>query len=93
MHPESIQISVLPACADIGDRISICADVCTPCAQVAKVKAVEESIEMCHRLQNEVGSYALMGGTGFEQKDFLTCCKFAEGDRFLDSRLQNNLFT
>mmetsp|Transcript_40592 Transcript_40592/g.98699 ORF Transcript_40592/g.98699 Transcript_40592/m.98699 type:complete len:107 (-) Transcript_40592:166-486(-) len=35
---------------------------------------------MCHRLQNEVGSYALMGGTGFEQKDFLTCCKFAEGD-------------
>jgi len=47
---------------------------------VAKVKAVEESIELCHRLQNEVGSYALMGGTGFEQKDFLTCCKFAEGD-------------
>lgn len=47
---------------------------------VAKVKAVEESIDMCHKLQNEVGSYALMGGTGFEQKDFLTCCKFAEGD-------------
>mmetsp|Transcript_10933 Transcript_10933/g.26255 ORF Transcript_10933/g.26255 Transcript_10933/m.26255 type:complete len:537 (-) Transcript_10933:213-1823(-) len=47
---------------------------------VAKVKAVEESIEITHRLQNEVGSYALMAGTGFEQKDFLTCCKFAEGD-------------
>jgi acyl-CoA oxidase len=47
---------------------------------VAKVKAVEESIEISHRLQNEVGSYALMAGTGFEQKDFLTCCKFAEGD-------------
>jgi len=47
---------------------------------VAKVKAVEDSIEMCHRLQNEVGSYALMANTGFEQRDFLTCCKFAEGD-------------
>eukprot|EP00285_Hemiselmis_virescens_P015016 CAMPEP_0173377968 /NCGR_PEP_ID=MMETSP1356-20130122/1210_1 /TAXON_ID=77927 ORGANISM="Hemiselmis virescens, Strain PCC157" /NCGR_SAMPLE_ID=MMETSP1356 /ASSEMBLY_ACC=CAM_ASM_000847 /LENGTH=503 /DNA_ID=CAMNT_0014330893 /DNA_START=67 /DNA_END=1578 /DNA_ORIENTATION=- len=47
---------------------------------VAKVKAVEESIVMCHNLQNEIGSYALMSGTGFEQKDFLTCCKFAEGD-------------
>lgn len=47
---------------------------------VAKVKAVEESIEIAHRLQNEVGSYALMAGTGFDQKDFLTCCKFAEGD-------------
>ena len=47
---------------------------------VAKVKAVDESIEITHRLQNEVGSYALMAGTGFEQKDFLTCCKFAEGD-------------
>jgi len=47
---------------------------------VAKVKAVEESIEITHRLQNEVGSYALMVGSGFEQKDFLTMCKFAEGD-------------
>jgi len=47
---------------------------------VAKVKAVEDSIDFCHRLQNDVGSYALMAGTGFEQKDFLTCCKFAEGD-------------
>jgi len=47
---------------------------------VAKVKAVEDSIKFVHRLQNEVGSYALMKGTGFEQTDFLTCCKFAEGD-------------
>ena len=48
--------------------------------KVEKVKAVEDSIDFCHRLQNDVGSYALMAGTGFEQKDFLTCCKFAEGD-------------
>ena len=27
-----------------------------------------------------MGSYALMGGTGFEHLDFLQCCKFAEGD-------------
>eukprot|EP00128_Syssomonas_multiformis_P005568 Colp12_sorted_trinity150504_noHs@34804 len=47
---------------------------------VCKVKAVEESIELTHRLRNDVGSYALMSGTGFEQTDFLVCCKFAEGD-------------
>ncbi|KAJ1626367.1 acyl-CoA dehydrogenase/oxidase [Pavlovales sp. CCMP2436] len=47
---------------------------------VAKVKAVEDSIAICHRLQQEVGSYALMVGSGFENIDFLTCCKFAEGD-------------
>eukprot|EP01061_Rhynchopus_euleeides_P020511 TRINITY_DN3336_c0_g1_i2.p1 TRINITY_DN3336_c0_g1~~TRINITY_DN3336_c0_g1_i2.p1 ORF type:complete len:463 (+),score=204.66 TRINITY_DN3336_c0_g1_i2:50-1438(+) len=46
----------------------------------AKVKCVEDSIHYVHVLQNEVGSYALMRGTGFEQTDFLTCCKFAEGD-------------
>lgn len=46
----------------------------------AKVRAVEESIELCFRLKQEVGSYALMGGTAFEQLDFLQCCKFAEGD-------------
>ena len=35
---------------------------------------------MCFRLKQEVGSYALMSGTGFEQMDFLQCAKFAEGD-------------
>lgn len=47
---------------------------------VGKVKAVEGSIELCFALKQEVGSYALMAGTGFEQLDFLQCCKFAEGD-------------
>ncbi|XXQ32050.1 Acyl-CoA oxidase/dehydrogenase middle domain-containing protein [Plasmodiophora brassicae] len=47
---------------------------------VAKVKAVETSIALCFALKQEVGSYALMAGTGFEQMDFLQCCKFAEGD-------------
>merc|ERR1712039_1139368 len=47
---------------------------------VAKVKGVETAISLCFRLKQEVGSYALMGDTGFEQMDFLQCCKFAEGD-------------
>lgn len=46
----------------------------------AKVKAVETAIELCWRLKQEVGSYALMTGCGFEQLDYLQCCKFAEGD-------------
>ena len=46
----------------------------------AKVRAVDEAIDFCHRLRQEVGSYALMSGTGFEHTDFLQCCKFAEGD-------------
>jgi len=45
-----------------------------------KVSAVENSIQLCHELKQEVGSYALMGGVGFENLDFLQCCKFAEGD-------------
>jgi len=47
---------------------------------VAKVKGVETSIQLCFALKQEVGSYALMDGMGFEQSDFLQCCKFAEGD-------------
>jgi len=47
---------------------------------VAKVKAVETSIDLCWRLKQEVGSYALMGDSGFVHLDFLNCCKFAEGD-------------
>ena len=46
----------------------------------AKVKAVEDAIELSHRLRQETGSYALMAKTGFEHTDFLQCCKFAEGD-------------
>lgn len=47
---------------------------------VAKVKAVESSIALSLKLKQEVGSFALMAGSGFEQLDFLQCCKFAEGD-------------
>ena len=36
---------------------------------VAKVKAVEYSIDLCWRLKQEVGSYALMGDSGFGSMD------------------------
>tara|TARA_Y100000389_G_C17403004_1_gene486441 strand:- start:729 stop:1277 length:549 start_codon:yes stop_codon:yes gene_type:complete len=47
---------------------------------IAKIKCVEDSIKFVHLLQNEIGSYALMELSGFGHRDFLTCCKFAEGD-------------
>ena len=46
----------------------------------AKVLAVERSIDLCFRLKQEVGSFALMADSGFAHMDFLQCCKFAEGD-------------
>jgi acyl-CoA oxidase len=55
---------------------------------VAKVYLVENALQQCFRLKQEVGSYALMEGTGFEHVDFITCCKFAEGDsRILQTKL------
>ena len=60
---------------------------------VAKIRAVETSIASCHALKQEVGSYALMAGTGFENTDFLQCCKFAEGDsRILSQKLARDAF-
>ena len=47
---------------------------------VCKVRGVGRAIEHCHKLQQEVGSFALLGGSGFEHMDMLLCCKFAEGD-------------
>merc|ERR1712217_999648 len=46
----------------------------------AKIVASETSIDLCFRLKQDVGSFALMGGQGFDQMDFLQACKFAEGD-------------
>jgi len=58
-----------------------------------KVSAVEETIKLCHDLKQEVGSYALMGGVGFENLDFLQCCKFAEGDsRILMQKMARDCF-
>ena len=54
---------------------------------------VEHTISLCFRLKNEVGSYALMAGSGFDQTDFLQCCKFAEGDsRILMQKLSRDRF-
>mmetsp|Transcript_17656 Transcript_17656/g.21404 ORF Transcript_17656/g.21404 Transcript_17656/m.21404 type:complete len:472 (+) Transcript_17656:152-1567(+) len=63
--------------ADLVEAIAVC-----------KVSAIESSIELCFRLKQEVGSYGLMDGTGFEHIDFLQCCKFAEGDsRILSQKM------
>ena len=37
----------------------------------AKILAVEDAIDLTHRLRQETGSYALMAHTGFEHSDFL----------------------
>lgn len=55
--------------ADLVEAISVC-----------KVRDIEVASEMEHRLEQEVGSYALMADSGFIYKDMLLCCKFAEGD-------------
>jgi len=55
---------------------------------VAKIKALEVSIDVSHKLEQEVGSFSIMMGSGFEHKDVLLCCKFAEGDsRILQQKL------
>jgi len=55
---------------------------------VCKIKAIEVAIERVHALRQEVGSYALMHGTGFELADMLLTCKFAEGDsRILQQKI------
>jgi len=46
----------------------------------AKIAATETSIDICFRLTQDVGSFALMRGKGFGQTHFLQACKFAEGD-------------
>merc|ERR1712232_286792 len=40
----------------------------------AKIGASELSIDVCFRLKQDVGSFALMDGTGFGQTDFLQAC-------------------
>merc|ERR1719469_556015 len=47
---------------------------------VAKVRDIAVANAIEHRLEGEVGSFALMAESGFIYKDMLLCCKFAEGD-------------
>merc|ERR1712196_193644 len=68
---------------DLQDAIGSC-----------KVKAIEAAIKFCFALKQEVGSYALMGGTGFDRLDYLQCCKFAEGDsRILMQKIARDRMT
>lgn len=54
---------------DLVEAVSVC-----------KVRDIEIATALEHRLEQEVGSYALMAESGFIYKDMLLCCKFAEGD-------------
>ena len=74
-------------CAAVESRLSahlsagsIPSDELVEAIGVAKIRSIGTCIAQSHALQQEVGSYALMGGTGFEHLDMLQCCKFAEGD-------------
>jgi len=82
-------------CAGVEDRLNDCLRSGTipdndlvDAIAVCKIKCIEVAVERVHVLRQEVGSYALMHGTGFELVDMLLCCKFAEGDsRILQQKL------
>jgi len=50
---------------------------------VAKIRSVETTVQLCFRLKQTVGSYALMAGSGFESTDTMQIAKFAEGESFV----------
>jgi acyl-CoA oxidase len=77
---ETFQLEVERRLGDCLRKQSIPPSQLTEAIAAAKVKCVETAIDLCWRLKQEVGSYALMTGCGFEQLDYLQCCKFAEGD-------------
>jgi len=81
--------------AGVGERLAACLrdgtipdDDLVDAISVCKIRAIDASVQRVHALRQEVGSYALMDGTGFELVDMFLCCKFAEGDsRILQMKL------
>jgi len=65
---ECLSDSRIPS-AELVEAIAVC-----------KIRGVGLATQLCFKLQQEVGSFALLGGGGFEHLDMLLCCKFAEGD-------------
>lgn len=58
---------------------------------VCKIRCIDAATQSVHALRQEVGSYALMWGTGFELDDMFLCTKFAEGDsRILQQKLMRD---
>jgi len=55
----------------------------TDAIAVAKIRSVETCVQLCFRLKQTVGSYALMEGSGFESTDAMQIAKFAEGESFV----------
>eukprot|EP00747_Dinoflagellata_sp_TGD_P189525 gnl/TRDRNA2_/TRDRNA2_49943_c0_seq1.p1 gnl/TRDRNA2_/TRDRNA2_49943_c0~~gnl/TRDRNA2_/TRDRNA2_49943_c0_seq1.p1 ORF type:complete len:482 (-),score=114.70 gnl/TRDRNA2_/TRDRNA2_49943_c0_seq1:78-1472(-) len=77
---ESFMTSIEQQLADCLRHERIPPEALVEAIAAGKVKCVEKSIDLCWKLKQEVGSYALMEKTGFERLDYLQCCKFAEGD-------------
>ncbi|KAL3904204.1 MAG: hypothetical protein SGPRY_011378, partial [Prymnesium sp.] len=74
-------------CAHVEGRLSACLrvdgipdDHLVQAICITKVKGIDVASKVIRQLEEEVGSYALMASTGFEHKDMLLCCRFAEGD-------------
>jgi len=84
--------------AGVEERLSACLRAGTipdphlvDALSVCKIKCIDVALQRVHALRQEVGSYALMHGTGFELADMLLCCKFAEGDsRILQQKLSRD---
>lgn len=55
----------------------------TDAIAVAKIRSVESVVQLCFRLKQTVGSYALMADSGFEGLDSMQVAKFAEGESFV----------
>ena len=59
--------------AGVEERLNVClrsgtipAPDLVDAIAVAKIKCIQVAIDRCHKLRQEVGSYALMHATGFE---------------------------
>ncbi|KAJ1460934.1 hypothetical protein M885DRAFT_508407 [Pelagophyceae sp. CCMP2097] len=79
--------AVIGFTADVEDRLAACLvggtipdAALVEAIAVAKVVAIDVALDRVAKLRLEVGSYALLAGTGFELADMLLTCKFAEGD-------------
>eukprot|EP00929_Paragymnodinium_shiwhaense_P055747 TRINITY_DN27914_c0_g1_i1.p1 TRINITY_DN27914_c0_g1~~TRINITY_DN27914_c0_g1_i1.p1 ORF type:complete len:509 (-),score=145.07 TRINITY_DN27914_c0_g1_i1:372-1898(-) len=50
---------------------------------IAKIRCTESVVQLCFRLKQTVGSYALFANSGFESLDGMQIAKFAEGESFV----------
>ena len=87
--PSAISQLLCQNSLDPAHTNAVCGDESFPLVRACVVHQDEIALLLCRSWTRmvpcmyvfvQVGSYALMAGSGFEQSDFLQCCKFAEGD-------------